>query len=258
MACRVLVVDDEPDYRFLVRLALRRDADFRVVGEASSGPEGIDAAARLQPDVVLLDLVMPGVDGLASLPLLREAAPGAAIVATSASRDSEVVPLLRAGGSLGHLSKAVPPGRLPDELRLLFGVLSRVGTAVDSARARLVGEPPSAAAARRFVDETLGRWNFNDAFETVTLLTSELVTNAILHARSDFEISVLLMDDRLRIEVSDSSPAVIHRRAAGDDELSGRGMFLVEAMAEAWGVEPRPWGKIVWFELPRPTGEPLN
>lgn len=258
MACRLLVVDDEPDYRYLVRLAARDHPGLEMVGEARSAAEGIELAQQLTPDVVLLDLVMPGVDGLAALPELRRVAPDATVIATSAGSDSEVGPLLRSSGALGHLSKAVPPSRLPQEILVLAGVLGTVAAAVDTAKARLSPEPWSASAARRFVDETLGRWECDDVLDTVSLLVSELVTNAVLHARSEIEVSVHLLADRLRIEVGDASDDFVRRRAAADDEGSGRGMMMVETLAQAWGVDVRPGGKVVWFELARLDREPAR
>ena len=90
----------------------------------------------------------------------------------------------------------------------------------------------------------------------VKLLVSELVTNAVLHARSEIEVGVHLLADRLRIEVGDSSDTLVRRRAAADDEGSGRGMTMVDGLAQAWGVDARPGGKVVWFELPRPDQRP--
>ena len=258
MTWRALVVDDEPDYRYLVRLATRDHPDLEVVGEARSAAEGVELAGRLVPDVVLLDLVMPGVDGLAALPALRRAAPEAIVIATSAYPDSEVGPLLSSGGSLGHLSKTVPPSRLAEEVLVLAGVLGTVASALHSAKARLSPEPRSASAARRFVDETLERWECDDLLDTVTLLVSELVTNAVIHAHSEIEVGVHLLVDRLRIEVGDASDTLVRRRAAADDEGSGRGMTLVETLAQAWGVDARPGGKVVWFELPRPDQQPVR
>jgi CheY-like chemotaxis protein len=256
--CRILVVDDEPDYRFLVRLAVQGHPGLQLVGEARSAAEGLELAEHLVPDVVLLDLVMPGMDGIAALPGLRRAAPAATVIATSAYPDAEVGPILRSGGSLGHLSKAVPPSRLAQEVLVLVGVLGTVATAIDTAQARLAPEPRSASAARRFVDETLGRWECDDLLDTVTLLVSELVTNAVIHARSEIEVGVHLLADRLRIEVGDSSETLVRRRAAADDEGSGRGMTMVETLAQAWGVDARPGGKVVWFELPRPDQRPVR
>lgn len=84
----------------------------------------------------------------------------------------------------------------------------------------------------------------------VVLLTNELVTNAILHSGSDFDV-VIDVDERLvRVEVRDGSTARPNRRNTGPRATSGRGLALVEALASAWGVEGIPGdGKAVWFAV---------
>jgi anti-sigma regulatory factor (Ser/Thr protein kinase)/CheY-like chemotaxis protein len=237
---RVLVVDDDPDYRLLVSLALSESA-VDLVGEVGSAAEAASAAARLHPDLVMVDLLLPDVD----VGAVRQAAPEAAVVGTSAFPDREV-------GLVGHLSKAVPPSRLADELVLLAGMVGVVRRTVDAATARLSPEAPSARQARRFVDETLRRWDCDELLDTVELLVSELVTNAVIHARSDVDVSVQLLPDRVRIEVCDQSPDGIHRRDATADVSSGRGISMVESLSLAWGVTTRRTGKAVWFEVARP------
>ena len=80
---RVLVVDDAADLRALLRATLELDGGFEVVGEAADGDEAIEVAGRVQPHVVVLDLVMPGADGLPAIPQLRQVAPDARIVVLS-------------------------------------------------------------------------------------------------------------------------------------------------------------------------------
>jgi anti-sigma regulatory factor (Ser/Thr protein kinase) len=86
--------------------------------------------------------------------------------------------------------------------------------------------------------------------DVVVLLTSELVTNAILHARTDIELVVRCESATIRIEVDDHSPRLPVPRHAAADASSGRGLTLVNLMSGAWGVEERPSGKAVWFEVP--------
>jgi DNA-binding NarL/FixJ family response regulator len=69
-------VDDEPDMRFLLRLQLDSDDRFEVVGEAEDGLEALECCRTMAPDVVIMDVRMPRLDGVAALPLLREACPG--------------------------------------------------------------------------------------------------------------------------------------------------------------------------------------
>src|SRR5437773_10940933 len=84
MPARVLVVDDHPLTREALA-ALLRSHGFELAGIASDGEEAIAAAAQTQPDLVLLDLLMPGLDGLSALPRLREAAPGRQVVVLTAT-----------------------------------------------------------------------------------------------------------------------------------------------------------------------------
>ena len=85
---RVLLVDDTPDVRMLVRLGLDLDGRFEVMGEAGDGAEAVEACGGAHcPDVVLLDVAMPVLDGFEALPRLLEACPGAAVVMFSANDD---------------------------------------------------------------------------------------------------------------------------------------------------------------------------
>jgi DNA-binding NarL/FixJ family response regulator len=115
VAERILLVDDHPLTRSALA-ALLQQHGFDVVGEAADGAEAIDAAARLRPDLVLLDLSMPGIDGLTALPRLREAAPDCEVVVLTASGTEEN--LLRAirAGAAGYLLKSEPPARIAEFL----------------------------------------------------------------------------------------------------------------------------------------------
>ena len=82
---RVLVVDDTPDLRDLITMALERTGEFEVVAHAENGRQAIDSAAAYEPDLVLLDIAMPVMDGLEALPLVRAACPDAIVVMHSSS-----------------------------------------------------------------------------------------------------------------------------------------------------------------------------
>ena len=108
----------------------------------------------------------------------------------------------------------------------------------------------SARAARRFLRTVLEDWRCDEIVEVVLLAANELVTNAILHARTDFEVGVRLAQGVVRIEVADADDRLPIHREARDDALGGRGMGVLDAVAARWGVDPVPGGKRVWFELP--------
>ena len=117
-AIRVLVVDDHAVVREGLRAFLELQVGIEVVGEAADGEEALAAADRLRPDVVLLDLVMPRLDGVRALRALRERLPGArVIVLTSFLDDDKLLPALRAGAA-GYLLKNAEPRELVRAVRV--------------------------------------------------------------------------------------------------------------------------------------------
>ena len=119
MGATVLVADDHPLTRDALASLLEGNG-FDVVGEAGDGREAIERAGELQPDLVLLDLSMPDLDGLAALPELRGAAPNAEVVVLTASgTEDNLLAAIRAGAA-GYLLKTEPPERL---IEFLHGVV---------------------------------------------------------------------------------------------------------------------------------------
>lgn len=102
---RVLLVDDEPDLRALLKTVLELDGRYVVVGEAADGLEGIDQAAALQPEVVVLDRTMPRMNGLEALGRIREVAPDAAVVVYTAENDATLHQTAMGSGAAGVLTK---------------------------------------------------------------------------------------------------------------------------------------------------------
>jgi DNA-binding NarL/FixJ family response regulator len=103
---RVLVVDDEPDIRILLWLAVEADGRCQVVADASNGREGVALAAEHQPDVVVLDQMMPEMDGVHALPLIREAAPRAKVIMLSALSSQELRADALRSGADAYLEKS--------------------------------------------------------------------------------------------------------------------------------------------------------
>lgn len=250
---RLLIVDDNPDYRLLVRMALAGSA-IEVVGEASTIPAGLEAAANLQPDLVLLDVVMQDDDALAALQPLREASPGVAIAVVASYAEHELWGRSPHVEGVAYLSKATPPRRLCDELVRIARSARAVSDVVAVERARFTSEVQSAGSARRFVSKVLASWGCEDVEDAVLLLVSELVTNAVIHAHSDVEVVLRLRPSRIRVEVVDAATDYVQRRDAAVDDQSGRGMALTEALAAAWGIDTLVAGKSVWFEVDRDLG----
>jgi DNA-binding NarL/FixJ family response regulator len=102
---RVFLVDDVGAFRALMRFTLEEDPRIEVVGEASDGCEGVDGVERLKPDVVLLDLAMPVLDGFEAIPLMLERSPATTIVALSGFTAERMAALCIASGAHAYLEK---------------------------------------------------------------------------------------------------------------------------------------------------------
>jgi anti-sigma regulatory factor (Ser/Thr protein kinase) len=114
--------------------------------------------------------------------------------------------------------------------------------------------PPDATSvklARGFVSDMLGEVLTSERLEHALLLTSELATNAVVHAGSPFEVIVLVDDATARVGVQDEGDGRPMPRTPGPDAVSGRGLVLVGRLADRWGVDPVGSSKCVWFELDR-------
>jgi DNA-binding NarL/FixJ family response regulator len=140
---RLLIADDHPVVRDGLRGILEASGEFEVVGEAANGREAVDRAAALKPDVVLMDLRMPDVDGVTAIKLLAErGVPARVLVLTTFDTDTDVVPAIEAGAT-GYLLKDSPPAEL------LRGVRAAArGEAVlsPSVATRLLGQVRTPAA----------------------------------------------------------------------------------------------------------------
>ncbi|MFI8826617.1 SpoIIE family protein phosphatase [Streptomyces sp. NPDC053431] len=139
------------------------------------------------------------------------------------------------------------------------GVETRTRSSVITARAAASFEPVgrSVATARAFVRDTLQGWGYAEIVDDAVVLTSELVTNAVIHAGTAADVLCLRQDDGVRIEVADRYPEreipLQHSRTMGSpDRENGRGLLLCAALADRWGVDYGPTRKHVWFHLTLP------
>lgn len=236
---RVIVVDDEGDLRALVRLTLEFHGAFSVVGEAGTGRRAIELAGRHQPDAVILDLGLPDLHGTEVMAAIREAAPRSRIVVyTGSEPDGSLVDRVDGyvvkGGDLEILVQAIqatPHSRAVATLR--------VGTDENDVR-----------ECRRFLEHHCRAWNCEDSVVAdAFVVVSELVSNAIRHAQTPSEVRLRFDRGVLRIEVLDGVITMPQPRQPEGAEASGRGLMLIAALADAWGVDPHPDGKLVWAEI---------
>ncbi|MGX1880257.1 SpoIIE family protein phosphatase [Streptomyces sp. NPDC055287] len=140
------------------------------------------------------------------------------------------------------------------------GVETRTRSSVITARAAASFDPVgrSVATARAFVRDTLQGWGYSDIVDDAVVLTSELVTNAVVHAGTTADVLCLRTEEGVRVEVGDRYPERevplqgTAQSFGSPDREGGRGLLLCAALASRWGVEYAPTNKHVWFQLDLP------
>jgi DNA-binding NarL/FixJ family response regulator len=176
MSERVLIVDDHPLTQEALASLLTQHG-FEIVAQASSGDEAIRQAAKQQPDLVLLDLSMPGMSGLEALPEIRRVAPGSEVVVLTASGTEEN--LLRAikGGASGYLLKTESPPRIVEFLR---GVINGEAALSGTIARRLLEQVRDGRGDRAVPDEISSQLSARE-LEVLLLLDEHLGTEEIAH-----------------------------------------------------------------------------
>jgi DNA-binding NarL/FixJ family response regulator len=175
MAERILIADDHPLTRGALAALLTQNG-FLVVGEAADGREAIECARELQPDLVLLDLSMPEIDGLEALPMLREAAPDCEVVVLTASGTEENLLAAIRGGAAGYLLKSEPPERIVGFLR---GVANGEAALSGSIARRLLDEVRSGTGGQSGVPDSIAAALSARELEVLLLLDEHLGTDQI-------------------------------------------------------------------------------
>ena len=175
MAERILLVDDHPLTRSALAGLLTQHG-FDVVGEASDGEKAIVKAASLAPDLILLDLSMPGLDGLSALPRLREAAPRCEVVVLTASGTEENLLGAIRGGAAGYLLKSEPPERIVDFLR---GVAQGEAALSGAVARRLLEQVREGGGRSSGVPDSIAATLSARELEVLLLLDDHLATDEI-------------------------------------------------------------------------------
>jgi anti-sigma regulatory factor (Ser/Thr protein kinase) len=140
------------------------------------------------------------------------------------------------------------PGDRDDDIALLAARFDGIAPS-DVAYWFLEPQAQTAGRARRLIRQALRRWDLDDQIDAAELLVSEIVTNAVRYAERPVTLR-LLRTDVLRCEVGDDAPLLPRMRHAAPEEEGGRGLYLVNRMAQRWGATRLGAGKVVWFELP--------
>ncbi|MFF3504461.1 PAS domain S-box protein [Streptomyces sp. NPDC003247] len=134
-----------------------------------------------------------------------------------------------------------------DDVTLLLAQLPVAPLAAVTAELR--ADPASVREGRAVLHKALTSWNCADRADDALLLLSETLTNAVQHAEGPISLRLHRTATALTVEVGDRSPRLPEPRPAAQDEESGRGLVLVGALADSWGVRPTDGGKTTWFTL---------
>jgi DNA-binding NarL/FixJ family response regulator len=175
VATRVLIVDDHPLTREALASLLQQHG-FEIAGQADDGEQAVALARELAPDIVLLDLTMPGVDGFAALPRIREAAPSCEVVVLTASGTEENLLAAIRAGAAGYLLKSEPPERIASFLDAVADGEAALSGAV--ARSLLERVRDGRGIGRGIPDEIAARLSARE-LEVLLLLDEHLSTDEI-------------------------------------------------------------------------------
>ncbi|MDX2548406.1 SpoIIE family protein phosphatase [Streptomyces sp. WI04-05B] len=160
-------------------------------------------------------------------------------------REDDIALLLLSRPGEYSTDGALPPVPLPTVRRTMLTIAQ--------------AEPERVAVARQQLREQLHDWPCPDQVDSAVLLISETATNVLVHTDADALVVAEVTGDpgrrRIRVEVTDVSDDLPHKRRPGELASSGRGLMLIEMLADAWGVNPRGEGKSIWFELYERTQE---
>jgi two-component system nitrate/nitrite response regulator NarL len=121
---RILIVDDEPQIRDILRKIIDRHENWIVCGEAADGLQAIDKAAELKPDLILLDISMPNLDGLSALPRIREQCPDSGIVILTLHESLDMARVSSAAGAWGYIAKSLASTELVPEIEKVEAALT--------------------------------------------------------------------------------------------------------------------------------------
>ncbi len=139
---RVLVVDDHAVVLGGLRLFLLAFDDLELVGEANSGERALAQCAEVQPDVVLMDLMMPGMGGVEAIRLIRQRLPSVQVIALTSFPEDELVQAALRAGAIGYLLKTISAGDLAQAIRAAAAGQPTLAPEATQALLRQAGPPP--------------------------------------------------------------------------------------------------------------------
>jgi DNA-binding NarL/FixJ family response regulator len=215
---RVLLVDDQPLVRTGLRVMIDAQPDLEVVGEAGDGAEGVELAGTLSPDVVCMDVQMPGLDGLEATRRIASASEGPAVlVLTTFDRDDYLFQALEAGAS-GFLLKTASPEQLVDAVRVLAAGEALLSPAVTRRVIERFGAPTADAADAPVASADDAIAELTDRESEVFRLLADGLSNSEIARRlyvGEATVKTHVSNILLKLGVRDRVQAVVRANRSG-------------------------------------------
>ena len=190
---RVMIVDDHAMVRDGLKVFLSNYADIAVVAEAEDGAEAVALVGRARPDVVLMDLLMPGMDGPAATERIRRAHPDARVIALTSFVEEDLIRRTLRAGAVGYLLKDINPARLAEAIRAAHRGRPTIDSAAAQALARGATEGPQPGAdltpREREVLALLVKGRTNDEIARALYISAATVRLHVSHILSKLEAS---------------------------------------------------------------------
>jgi len=207
---RILIADDHPVFRFGMRALLETETDFEVVGEASTGNEAVTLTDELQPDVILMDITMPGMNGVEATRQILDRHPETGILIVTMLDDDTLVPAMRAGAR-GYLLKGADGEETLRAIRAVAHGEAIFSPAIAERLTQMISTPPPAEVEAPFPDLT------QRELEILTLIAQGMSNAEIAHR---FTLSLKTIRNHVssilnKLQVSDRFQVAIRARDAG-------------------------------------------
>lgn len=191
MMIKILIADDHPVVRSGLRALLSSQSDFDIVGEASNGEEAAKLAISLAPDLTLMDLQMPILDGLGAIRLIRGNLPSAKVlVLTTYGTDADILPALEAG-AMGYLLKDTPPEQLFQAVRNAASGEMALGPRIAEKVTQRLLNPSKTTLSRREIEvlELASQGNPNKEIARKLFITEATVKSHFVHIFSKLGVT---------------------------------------------------------------------
>lgn len=213
---RILIVDDHPVFRFGLRALLNAMPDTEVVGEVTSGQEAIELAGSLRPDVILMDINMPGLSGIEATRRIRETNPETRILIVTMIEDDSVFAAMRAGAR-GYLVKGAEPAEVLRAIRAVADGEAIFSPGIAERLIHYFGTPPAQLAPTRSPEAPAFPELTEREREVLGLIAQGLTNTAIAErlVLSPKTIRNYITEIFSKLQVADRAQAIIRARDAG-------------------------------------------